>query len=446
MKYNFVFFALSIVFLASCGGSGRKQDGGELVGERKHNKKWFEAKPYGMVKVNRGSFNTGLNDQDDFSTYNAQSMTVSVEPFWIDETEITNNEYRQFVRWVIDSTALTVLSEQDDRYLITEDKRGNPIDPPVLNWHERVDWADPEVSEALEEMYYPPHERFEGKRSLDVRKLKYSWTKVDLLQAAYARYNPELGEYEGFVHDAEGNYREVEDRSDFILSYGTYIYPDTLVWLRDFSYSYNEPQAKLYFQHPGFDEYPVVGVDWKQATAFAKWRTNYHQAALNNKKVIAIQEYRLPTEAEWEWAARGGRDQAMYPWGGPYTRTIKGCFMANFKPMRGNYASDGFTTTSPVGEFLPNDLGVYDMAGNVAEWTSSAYDESSYYFIHDLNPDYQYNARDDEPKSMKRKVIRGGSWKDVKHYLQVGARTYEYQDAPKAYIGFRCVRSYIGKD
>jgi formylglycine-generating enzyme required for sulfatase activity len=97
-----------------------------------------------------------------------------------------------------------------------------------------------------------------------------------------------------------------------------------------------------------------------------------------------------------------------------------------------------------VGSFEPSSYGVYDMAGNVAEWTANAYDESAYVFSHDLNPDYKYNAKPDDPPVMKRKVIRGGSWKDIAYYIQTGTRSYEYQDTAKAYIGFRCVRSYLG--
>ena len=81
------------------------------------------------------------------------------------------------------------------------------------------------------------------------------------------------------------------------------------------------------------------------------------------------------------------------------------------------------------------------MAGNVAEWTSSAFYEASYDIMNDLNSEVQYEARPDDPPVMKRKVIRGGSWKDIAYFIQVSTRTYEYQDTAKSYIGFRCVRS-----
>jgi len=212
-----------------------------------------------------------------------------------------------------------------------------------------------------------------------------------------------------------------------------------LVWIRDFTYSYNEPMAKKYFSHPAFSNYPVVGVTWKQATAFCQWRSANFNTFLESKKKMTESDYRLPTEAEWEYAARGGRSQVPFPWGGPYLRNKKGCLLANFKPGRGNYAEDGGMYTVRADAYWPNDFGLYNMAGNVAEWTNSLYYEGSYNFQHDMNPVVRWNAKDNEPIRMKRKVVRGGSWKDVGFFLQNSSRNYEYQDTAKSYIGFRCV-------
>lgn len=118
--------------------------------------------------------------------------------------------------------------------------------------------------------------------------------------------------------------------------------------------------------------------------------------------------------------------------------------MANFKSGRGSYMDDGGAYTLPVYSFMPNDYGLYNMAGNVAEWTQSSYNESAYSFVHDMNPTYNYNAKATDHESSKRKVIRGGSWKDVGFFLQNGVRQYEYQDTAKSYIGFRSVTRFIG--
>ena len=197
--------------------------------------------------------------------------------------------------------------------------------------------------------------------------------------------------------------------------------------------------TKRYFSHPAFGNYPVVGVNWLQATAFCEWRTQYLNAFLEKQNKATESDFRLPTESEWEYAARGGRSQSMFPWGNYYLRNKKGCLLANFKPGRGNYPEDGAFYTARADAYWPNDFGLYCMAGNVAEWTSSVYYEGAYNFQHDMNPDIRYNAKDSDPPRMKRKVIRGGSWKDVGYYLQTSTRTYEYQDTAKSYIGFRCV-------
>ncbi|MDE5419247.1 SUMF1/EgtB/PvdO family nonheme iron enzyme [Labilibaculum sp. DW002] len=432
-----------LLFLSSC---GKNTGNGELIGAGQRGK-WFEPKPYGMVLIPRGSFTVGPNDQDVAWALNATAKTVSVESFWMDETEITNNEYRQFVNWVRDSIARELLGQQFEEFLIAEDENGNPIDPPFINWDERLEWDNEEYTEILEEMYLPAHERFFRNKEIDSRKLKYQYEWVDLQQAAKKsnRYNSETGEYEGLVDDYQGGRQSIEDRSSFIIKETLNIYPDTLAWIHDFTYSYNEPLAEQYFWHPSFDEYPVVGVSWKQARAFCRWRTEFHNSALRRNGKPDVPEYRLPTETEWEYAARGGISLNLYPWGGDYTRNEKGCFLANFKPLRGNYVDDGGLVTLPVGTYEPNGYGLYDMAGNVAEWTSAVYAESAYSFTHDMNPNYQYNALPSDPPALKRKVVRGGSWKDIGYYLQCATRTYEYQDTAKSYIGFRCVRTHLGK-
>jgi gliding motility-associated lipoprotein GldK len=159
---------------------------------------------------------------------------------------------------------------------------------------------------------------------------------------------------------------------------------------------------------------------------------------IKNKKAMES-DFRLPTEAEWEYAARGGRTQSMFPWGNYYLRNKKGCLLANFKPGRGNYVEDGGFYTVRADAYWPNDFGLYNMAGNVSEWTSSLFYESAYNIVHDMNPDIRWNALDSDPPRMKRKVVRGGSWKDVGYFLQTSTRQYEYQDTAKSYTGFRCV-------
>lgn len=442
MKRLLLVGLILVLLNSSCSKQGGN---GELTGVQDR-KKYFEPDPYGMVFVPQGKFNMGPSDQDVAWAQTSLAKTVSVDAFWMDETEITNNEYRQFVYWVRDSIMRKLLGDSNEEFLISEDDNGNPIEPPVLNWETEIDPSDEEQNEVLKEVYLPDNERFYRRKEIDTRKLMYEYFWVDLQQAAKKsnRYNFSTKQYEGFVYNALGERTAVQNRSSFIMRDVINVYPDTLVWVSDFTYSYNEPLANMYFWHPAYDNYPVVGVSWKQARAFCIWRTMTLNNALSQDGETNVQEYRLPIEAEWEYAARGGLENSMYPWGGMYTRNREGCFLANFKPLRGNYADDGGLHTVRVGSYEPNEWGIYDMAGNVAEWTANAYDESAYVFTHDLNPDYKYEARPDDPAVMKRKVIRGGSWKDIAYYMQVGTRAYEYQDTTKSYIGFRCVRSYLG--
>jgi gliding motility-associated lipoprotein GldK len=444
MKRRILFLSVLTAFLYSCGSSNN----GELVGVPDR-KEWFEADPYGMVFIPMGSFNMGPNDQDVPFALTATTKTVSIDPFWMDITEITNNEYRQFVYWVRDSIARQLLGEDfPDKFLISQDKEGNEIDPPYLNWEEEIEWDNPEYKEILDQMFLVANERFFRKKEIDSRKLWYDYMWIDLKQAAKStnRWNHDTQSYSGEVIDSKGKRKAIQSRADFIMTDKLPIYPDTLVWMAEFTYSYNEPMTRNYFWHTAFDNYPVVGVNWRQAQAFSVWRTQLLNNYLAQRNEPSVQDYRLPTEAEWEYAARGGLALSPFPWGGPYTRNNTGCFIANFKPLRGNYGDDGGNRTLEVGKYAPNDYGLYDMAGNVAEWTSNAFDESAYQITHDLNPDFKYNALADDPPAMKRKVVRGGSWKDISYYLQVGTRTFEYQDTAKSYIGFRCVRSYMGRD
>jgi formylglycine-generating enzyme required for sulfatase activity len=121
-------------------------------------------------------------------------------------------------------------------------------------------------------------------------------------------------------------------------------------------------------------------------------------------------------------------------------RNSKGCFLANFKPNRGDYIGDNFEYTCPVKSYWPNDYGLYCMPGNVAEWCEDDFEETGYTYAHDLNPVYR------DAKGLEtRRVIRGGSWKDVAYFCSVGSRTFEYVENKKSYIGFRSVVSVLGR-
>ncbi len=399
--------------VAGCGKGSKSQKGlddGQLHGVAPASK-YNLTKPPGMVYIPPGMFHMGPSDEDVNAAFTARNKEVSINGFWMDATEITNNEYRQFVYWVRDSIAATMM------------QYGKDVDGKfAIDWKkaQTIKWNDKATVEKIDQLILTPENRIFGKKEIDPNKLIYHSETFNLKRAAEKA-------------------NEGKPRSQFIDKKEVAVYPDTLVWIRDFSYSYNEPMTKRYFSHPAFGNYPVVGVNWNQATVFCEWRTDLLNVALERQKKATESSFRLPTEAEWEYAARGGRSQSMFPWGNYYLRNKKGCLLANFKPGRGNYPEDGAFYTARADAYWPNDFGLYCMAGNVAEWTSSVYYEGAYNFQHDMNPDVRYNAQKSDPPRMKRKVIRGGSWKDVGYFLQTSTRTYEYQDTSKSYIGFRCV-------
>lgn len=443
--YKILLISLFIVLLfGSC-----KKDWTSQLTSKQNRKPFFEPIPYGMNFIKQGSINIGPSEEE-VDRSNTKVKTVSVPSFWMDDTEITNNEYRQFVYWVRDSIARQLLSESIPEFLISEGKRGAIMENPHLNWQEPIEWKNPDYQAALEDMYLPENERFFGAKEMDTRKLNFEYYWIDYRQAAKRAnsYNYETQSYSGVTTDASGKETPIQNRSSFIMRESTPVYPDTLVWIRDYTFSYNEPLTKKYFSHIAYDNYPVVGITWAQAKAFCNWRTRQLNGYQEMIKSPGVMDYRLPTEVEWEYAARGGHQMTLYPWGSYYTRNEEGSFVANFKPLRGNYVSDSQSniTTQKIANFLPNSYGLYDMAGNVAEWTSNAYDESGYEIISDFSPDFQYNAKPSDQPALKRKVIRGGSWKDIAYYIQVSTRSFEYQDSAKSYIGFRCVRSTFKPD
>ena len=421
-KISKVLFSLVVLaaITTACGTKG----GGELTGVLDRPGWKGNINPYGMVYIPSGTLHIGPGDQDMRNTYVQRPKSISIQGFYMDDTEITNNEYRQFVNWVRDEKALQYLEywELDDD--------GNETGKVDWEYRDEIDWED---GETLGDLFYEEESFIQtgdeadmGGKTVNVEKLVYEYTTYDWKAAAAAR--------------------QYGDLDQFSSEHSVNIYPDIFVWIRDFSYSYNEPMTRNYFWHPAFDDYPVVGVNWKMADAFVNWRTElWNDIKATQKGEVNTEDFRLPTEHEWEYAARGGHDLAPYPWGGYYTRNGKGCLLANFKPGRGNYPEDGGLYTVKVDYYFPNDFGLYNMAGNVAEWTSSAYYENAYSFLHDLNPDIRYDATDEDYDADMRKVIRGGSWKDVAYFLRCGTRHWEYQDTTKSYVGFRSALTFLGR-
>lgn len=397
--------AIALMALASsCGSSG---NGGQLVGAPTQ-LNYKNPTPLGMVYVPTGVLKMGNSDEDITGKNDALIRTAQISGFYMDATEISNQEYRQFTNWIRDSIAHTILGDMVDK----------PDGTQNVDFRKAVNYRSPDVQDQIAQLYIPAEQSGWGRKEFDNSKLVYHWQYFDYDEAVR---NPN------------------QPRQNFVITRDDRAYPDTTVWVKQFSYAYNEPIAQQYNWFPAFNNYPVVGVNWWQAKAFCNWRTKLWRSERERTRQYLESEFRLPNESEWEWAARGGRNESAYPWGGPYIVNKKGCYLANFKPQRGNYAADGGLYTTPVNAYFANDYGLYNMAGNVSEWTESSYFGSAYNTTADINPDVKYKLRETDPQWMKRKVVRGGSWRDVAYYLQNGTRDYEYADTAKAYIGFRCI-------
>jgi gliding motility-associated lipoprotein GldJ len=265
--------------------------------------------------------------------------------------------------------------------------------------------------------------------------------------------------------------------------------PSEKVWRG--AMSFNDVYESYYFRFPGFNYYPVAGVSWTQANAYAKWRTDYVQKQIVKdmkmdstltraqliERGVVIAEFRLPTEAEWEYAAKamiGTQYQdenqeygRIYPWDGrgvrnPYDGRGKrsgkqGDFLANFKRGRGDYAgiagkqtNDGEILPTNVYDMAPNDFGLYNMAGNMNEWVYDVYRPLSFQDADDLNPlrkDGVYDEQENYGSALindSTRVYKGGSWRDVTYWLAPGARRFMHQDSATNHIGFRCSMVSIG--
>ncbi|WP_419241856.1 SUMF1/EgtB/PvdO family nonheme iron enzyme [Cardinium endosymbiont of Nabis limbatus] len=257
-------------------------------------------------------------------------------------------------------------------------------------------------------------------------------------------------------------------------------------------FSYNDPYLESYLDAPQFMYYPVVGVSWEQAMQYCKWRTKKFQELeiekYSAKRAVEGHEaeptslnyqdihsevantsvtFTLPSEAQWEYAARAivgvasidylQRHQRVYPWDSPSPRGKNGRFLANFKRGKGNYKgmageSDHAAPTSYVYAYPPNDLGIYDMVGNVCCWVSDTYDPLALQNSGDLNPVVRGAAlghsgghQDKAPRNENNKVYKGCSWADSAYFLQIGTRRYLHKDSATATIGFRCVVSSLGR-
>ena len=278
-KILHILFSLAILAIAAgCATGSRNSMGGEVTGVG--GQSWTEPTPYGMVLVGRGSVNMGPAKDDSLWNLKANPRGVSVDAFWMDETEITNAKYKQFVFWVRDSIIRERLADPayggNEEYRIEEDRDGNPVTP-HLNWAKAIPWrnADEDEQRAIESLYRV--NPITGVKELDPEQLNYRYETYNHTEAAKRknRLNPRRREYNtdrpvptdipviskdtAYINSDGEIVRSTITRAltgpyDFVNTYIVNVYPDTTAWINDFDNAYNEPYVRMYFSHVGYSE------------------------------------------------------------------------------------------------------------------------------------------------------------------------------------------------
>lgn len=534
------------------------------------------AAPPGMVYVPGGSVTIKYSQS---STDTNSKKRVSLSSFYMDKTEVTNQQYRMFCEWVIDSLAV-VNYLKDDKYF---------LDPPPGGWKDdaqkmemtKVDTTTVKDtllsalggtsdSAALAAAAVTPAPAVASTTPTPttssavtdsngkVVRRRIDWTQVkhkdifesnnDEIKAKIApMFDPVTGKIKEELYVYNFTYLKATGTNKGVKmgEYATEainIYPDEKIWFKDLNNSQVEILVENYFTQPPFDDYPVVGVSWKQARAFATWRshTNFDYANIADYLKYYKLQYSLPSEAQWVYAAgKDIKDQkqpqmnhepepeatpepkadttatAVVPNadgtmpstdsaalsaiteatdataaatttdedndsdGGkkkkkkkkknkksddeeevegeevavvsapttpdkdatPVDKDRSGSLLVNFKQEEGDYTEDGANFTLPVMSYAPNEFGIYNMIGNVAEWVLDAYSPSAFAFVSDVNPVLLYDAEGRDGDAMRRKVVRGGSFVSNAKALSPFTRDFELQENVHCYIGFRCVMS-----
>lgn len=223
---------------------------------------------------------------------------------------------------------------------------------------------------------------------------------------------------------------------DFYYAKIVNVYPDTSCWTKEPDLnlgSRNNMYEALYFSSTAYQNYPLVGISGNQIHAYCDWLNTIKQTDRNKEPG----DYRLPTELEWDYVFR-----KSYPNGlidqkfGIYFKDKQGCYFANFKPKKGDFTKDAYLISAPVGSFPPNRLGLYDLVGNVAEWTEIPFDNFPKVTLTENGNTTGTSATDDDNKHYQ--IVKGGSFLDV-DYESRERLAYRF-DVAHCFIGIRLVR------
>jgi sulfatase modifying factor 1 len=472
--------------------------------------------PPGMVYIRGGSTTLRYNQS---STDTNSLKRVSLTAFFIDKTEITNQQYRLFTEWVIDSIAI-VNYLKDDKYFLQKTKDGGKSSESSSAPAPTAPDAPASTSDTTGGVATVPatpatpdssSSSFSMLNSDSTRK-RIDWSRVNhkkIFESKDAdtrsKIAPLLDENGNVRRDAfqfkfsflkTMNNATAKEKTRKYVTETVSIYPDEKVWSEDMTNSQTELLVENYFKVSPYDDYPVVGVNWKQARAFCYWRSITASSYVNMPEFMKYYRltYTLPSEAQWVYAASGyydmiasnedttggadstvksTSDTTVTPHDSAYVAAVEKAvkekemmkgnsdvveapvvkaptdstpihrddkgMLSNFKQDEGDYWEDGAALTLPVMAYAPNEFGLYNMEGNVSEWMLDAYSPSTFSFVSDLNPVLLYDADSSDAEAMHRKVVRGGSFVSNAKSLSPYYRDLELDNVAHCYIGFRCV-------
>jgi len=396
-----------------------------------------------------------IMDVNDFRASDNLSIRT-IHSFYLSDHEVTNQEYRKFVLWVKEYTARKILAKYyPEKYL-------NEFEQLVLD--QPIDWTD---SILHQEMY---GNGFEFGDYLKTEKLSYEFD-LKVLDTV-------------IIHDTIFNtYFTPYSYKNRQMSYS--VYPDTLCWEFDFTYSFNRSMTKYYYSHPSYDDYPVVGVNWYQAQAYCTWLTyrmaedifycingyRYNGYFEDNDSLFqkySIMQFRLPTEIEYMYASIP-KEKWLAPkfLGTSKQQANSGAIEDINGIMLKGWDNDGYLYPSPIKSYKPNRHGIYDLQGNVSEWTEYGLTLENPYKIssHDdletavnkILSSQLYQTRgfiqkplwvenyadgllsnlrliDQEPNG---KIVKGGNWWQGPIYLMPEVSSLHSAESSRSTIGFR---------
>mgnify|MGYP006086510729 FL=1 len=314
---------------------------------------------------------------------------------WVDATEITNNEYRQFTESVRDSIARNLLFKNGfAEYGKSTNNSDSTSKSFFINWDTPIKWSDSIQSEILDELYFSEEERFYTRKFIDPRNLKYNYL-------------------DNITH------KEIS------------VYPDTTCWKKLDSVIYLQQLKNMYFWHPAFDDYPVVGINFEQAKAFCHWRTklyNRYNSSGNKDATHLKVSFKLPSLKQWNYIAQLG------DLGGNYAGTITDPMGPNSKEEIKHIKKIGYLiNTREARPFLADDSRQIQALGKALNSYGTIINRNKKNRIHGLSGNAAEITTDGK--------LVGGSWFHSIEKCLIGSYINHDINIASPWMGFRCVTS-----